>query len=290
MVDQIINLRILGPKNAFTYFMLNQIKFLLHTLGFASIIDKGRYLYFKIVNKKINKQFRLLHPELPIPPDKFLYETYRLDYRVYFENIDLIAKEITSITLPYLNSKKPRITILDWGCGLGGNSHGLKMLLKDNALVFGCDINSEMIEWNQKHLNNIDFSTINPTPPTHFPAEYFDLVFGISIFTHLNKESHFLWITELHRILNKNGILLFTTHGSAFKSNLTKKELGEYNKGHFVERNYSKEGLRVFSSFQPPPFIQNLVKSGFEIINHYDGAEFPELIGNQDKWVLRKLG
>ena len=146
-----------------------------------------------------------------------------------------------------------------------------------------------MIEWDKNNLPGINFSCIDPLPPTDFLPESFDLIFGISIFTDLSKESHFLWINELHRVLKQNSVLLFTTHGSYYKNKLTNHELKEYNAGNILEQKYAKEGLRVYCSFHPRQFIHKLIKGKFEILSYYNASEFPDLIGSQDKWVLRKI-
>jgi SAM-dependent methyltransferase len=269
--------------------MLIQIKRLIFKTGLGSVLDKARFYCFKIFNRKKNKEFRKSHPTYIVPPDHFLYETYRLDYKAYFENIHLIAREIVQITSPYMDYKKPGLSILDWGCGVGGNIKGIKEIVASSAHLFGCDVNCQMIEWNKNNLPAIDFSCINSLPPTNYSNWNFDLIFGISIFTHLSRESHFLWINELHRILNKNGILLLTTHGSFYKNKLSLGELKKFDAGEIVERNNAKEGLRIYTTFHPPIFIQKLIQDKFEILAFYDGLEFPELIGSQDKWLLRKI-
>ena len=269
--------------------MLNNLKHLIYRLGIGNYIDKMRFYYFKLRNRKKNKKFRDTHPNYHIPPDHFLYETFRLDYEIYFENINQISRELVSIVAPYIDFSRNDLQILDWGCGIGGNIKGLREILNSTTKLYGCDINKKMIEWCDKNIARIDFSIIPPSPPTQYSNESFDFIFGISIFTHLGKESHFLWIDELHRILRKGGILLFTTHGSNFKNKLTTTEKKIYNAGEIVERRYTNEGLRVFSSFDPPTFIQQLIDSKFEVLKFYDGSEFPNLIGAQDKWVLKKI-
>jgi len=269
--------------------MLDRIKHLLYQLGFARVLDKLRFHFQKIYNHKANKAFRLSNPGIAIPPDKFIYETYWLNYKAYFQNIEDIPKEIVTITKGYIDYNTSGVQILDWGCGVGGNLKGLKKILDTKIKLSGCDVNCEMIEWNNKNLSGIDFFCIDPLPPVAYAENSFDLIYGISIFTHLNKKSHFLWIEELYRLLKKDGILLITTHGPVFKQKLTHKETVLYDKGELIERKYTSEGSRVFSSFHPPTFIHSLIKSRFEVLEYFDGSQFPELIGYQDKWVLKKI-
>ncbi len=43
-------------------------------------------------------------------------------------------------------------------------------------------------------------------------------IHAISIFMHLSETMHYAWINELYRILKKDGILIFTTHGELCKT------------------------------------------------------------------------
>lgn len=102
--------------------------------------------------------------------------------------------------------------VLDWGCGCGRLIEMFKHLTKNKEL-YGCDINSEAIDWCKDNLENIEFNTIPPLPPTEYPDNFFDLVIGNSVFTHLTRDVQFLWLEELNRIIKKDGLLLATVHG-----------------------------------------------------------------------------
>jgi len=68
------------------------------------------------------------------------------------------------------------------------------------------------------------FSKIEKDAPTHYPQAYFDLIFGISVFTHLSAIQQTQWIDELARICKTGGILLVTTMGAYFEKQLTTPE------------------------------------------------------------------
>jgi SAM-dependent methyltransferase len=102
--------------------------------------------------------------------------------------------------------------VLDWGCGCGRLIEMFKYLSKNKEL-YGCDIDSEAIDWCKDNLENIEFTTIHPLPPTEYPDNFFDLVIGNSVFTHLTRDVQFLWLEELNRIIKNDGLLLATVHG-----------------------------------------------------------------------------
>ena len=103
-------------------------------------------------------------------------------------------------------------SILDFGCGCGRVIRYLRPAEKQT--VFGTDIDPECIEWCRQNLGNIATFTVNaPQPPLAFPNESFDLVYGISVFTHLPEEMQFQWLEELARVLKKGGVLITSVHG-----------------------------------------------------------------------------
>nr|WP_321485654.1 hypothetical protein [uncultured Draconibacterium sp.] len=79
---------------------------------------------------------------------------------------------------------------------------------------------------------NSEFKCQNPnfiTPPKSLAFDaynhinwqhYYQLgeIHAISIFMHLSETMHYAWINELYRILKKDGILIFTTHGELCKT------------------------------------------------------------------------
>jgi 2-polyprenyl-3-methyl-5-hydroxy-6-metoxy-1,4-benzoquinol methylase len=103
-------------------------------------------------------------------------------------------------------------TVLDWGCGCGRMIE-LFELLTENKELYGCDIDQEPITWCMNNLKNVKFNVISPLPPTNYPDNWFDLVVGNSVFTHLTQNVQFLWLDELNRIIKKDGLLLATVHG-----------------------------------------------------------------------------
>jgi SAM-dependent methyltransferase len=99
---------------------------------------------------------------------------------------------------------------LDFGCGCGRVARHLSAL--DGVRISGVDIDEEAIAWCSAHLGRGSFSTIAPTPPTPFADASFDLVYSVSVFTHLDEAAQFAWLAELCRILRPGGLLVVSTH------------------------------------------------------------------------------
>lgn len=103
--------------------------------------------------------------------------------------------------------------LLDWGCGCGRLLRYLDGL--SSTQVTGADIDEDNLAWCATHLPFVRTQPIPLHPPTTFPAASFDLIIGISIFTHLSEAVQLEWLEELRRVAVPGGVLLLSIHGPA---------------------------------------------------------------------------
>jgi len=103
-------------------------------------------------------------------------------------------------------------TFLDWGCGCG-RLISLFHNLAEIPEVYGCDIDAEAIDWCKGNIDYANFEVIPPLPPTEYPADFFDLVVGNSVFTHLKRDVQISWLNEMKRIISPGGYFLASVHG-----------------------------------------------------------------------------
>jgi SAM-dependent methyltransferase len=102
--------------------------------------------------------------------------------------------------------------ILDFGCGCGRVVMWFPNHSRSQSF-YGTDIDADAISWCHDNLDFATFSVNNPLPPLEYPPESFDLIYAISVFTHLNEDYQFQWLNELKRVTKPKGILLLTVHG-----------------------------------------------------------------------------
>jgi SAM-dependent methyltransferase len=102
--------------------------------------------------------------------------------------------------------------VLDFGCGAGRT---LRHFLAEAevAEIWGVDIDGPSIDWLQGSLCPPLHAMRGPRePPVDLAAGTFDLVWAISVFTHLTDTS-LPWLAEMHRLLRPGGLLIATYTG-----------------------------------------------------------------------------
>jgi SAM-dependent methyltransferase len=264
---------------------INNFMLWIRQFGWMHQLDTLKFGLVKAKNAEKNKIFLKKYPDIELPPDYILFESFKMDYEKYFiggkESAAWLKKQIQ----PYLMGES--LKILDWGCGPARLLRHLPALFENKAQFFGVDYNDNTIKWCQKSIKDVTFFKNDLNPPLTFEPDFFDVIYGISVFTHLSQQNHFLWFSELNRVLKQGGILLFTTHGIAFRAILTDKEKIIFDNNELVVRANVIEGHRVFSTFHPPAFMKPFFELHCEILVHEPGKVESWGI-NQDVWILRK--
>ncbi len=264
-----------------------QISQLLRRFKLLHLGDNIRFRVQWFKNQKENKQFRKGNPDIILPPDYLMYESFQLHYRKYYEGGRATARWLLQLFKAHQNIEGANI--LDWGCGPARIVRHMPILTKNQATIYATDYNATTIEWCRQHLPEINFSNNALAPPLYYQNDFFHIMYGLSIFTHLSAPLHNAWMGELMRIMQPNGILLLTTQGDVFLEKMDEQEKEQYKKGELVVRGNVQEGHRVYSAFQPPVFMRELVAPFAEVVEFIPGKVVqgkPE----QDLWVFRKRG
>jgi SAM-dependent methyltransferase len=173
--------------------------------------------------------------------------------------------------------------ILDFGCGCGRVIRHLRHL---PAELHGCDSNPVAVEWCGEHLPFARFRVNALGSPLAYDGDAFDVVYALSVFTHLPERWQSFWMGELRRVLKPGGVLFLSLHGDALRGHLTHAERADYRAGRLVVRGGDLIGTNYCAAFHPPAFVREGFADGFEVLELApEGAT-----GNppQDAWVLRK--
>jgi SAM-dependent methyltransferase len=128
-------------------------------------------------------------------------------------------------------------SVLDFGCGCGRTLQWLIGRLPQ-VRWHGVDVDADAIEWCRGNLADGEFTRGSAMPPLPFADATFDLIYAISVFTHLNEAFQRAWIAELERVLKPGGILLLSVYSKSVWR--LQPEAGAVEAGEFVFRKSDK--------------------------------------------------
>jgi ubiquinone/menaquinone biosynthesis C-methylase UbiE len=262
----------------------NKISFLLRKIGIIKLFDKVFFSICYIKTYKKRKAFKKSNPTAILPPAYFIYETFGLNYEQFYSLSNETARWLISFFEKYklLND----IHILDWGCGPGRIIRHLPSLLDKTCRCYGTDYNTKYIKWCLKNIPEVTFKPNNLEPPLPFEENTFDIIYGISIFTHLSEKMHYAWINELFRVLKPEGILFLTLHGKVFRSKLSEEQVKIFDQGQIVVLSKTKEGHRTYGAYHPVSFVHKL--AGINTVIAFEEGCLINGKPQQDIWIFKK--
>jgi len=102
--------------------------------------------------------------------------------------------------------------VLDFGCGAGRTLRHFIDVARSCEL-WGCDIDGASIAWLQEQLcPPLNVFRNGTEPPLPHPDGTFDLIWAVSVFTHLT-DTWSRWLLELRRVLADDGLIYLTFMG-----------------------------------------------------------------------------
>ncbi len=252
-------------------------------LGLIKLTDQIKYSYYKLSLREKNRRFLKANPTVNFPPEYMMFESFKLDYERYYTGGRETSEWVMGKFKQYSDLEEK--TILDWGCGPARLTRHLPLMVS-SAKVHGTDYNAETIQWCRDHIDNVEFNHNEINRPLTYDNGSFDLIIGISIFTHMSEANHEFWVEELHRVVKPEGLIFLTTAGEIFTTQMTSEEARLFRQNQLVIRSNTTEGHRTFGAFQPRAYFERLVSDYFEIVD-YKAGEQQSWGLEQDYWVLR---
>lgn len=232
----------------------------------------------------------------PVPPDNLIAhigktsaDFFRLSGCTLFNGFRLAAERFCGKPFHQLQN------VLDWGCGPARiATHALTYLNRHNQThaYFGADIDRMAIEWATREIGN-NFLHVGLSPPLPYNDDFFEFVFGYSVFSHLDLNNQGQWLSELSRICTPKGVIAVTVmselamfftqpHASADSIRAWRKS-GIYDSqpnDQLTEAGVSGDYYR--NVWLTKEFIQNNWSRDFDILGIYPNFHF-----YQDLVVLR---
>lgn len=257
-----------------------------HILRRLGVLEYADYIkfslsYFSFFSK--NRNFKIKNPDVKLPPHYMLFESFgKMDYASYFHKGKKSADEILELLEKHHSLEN--INLFEWGCGpVRILRHIPEILAEKNVKVFGSDYNPETIKWDKKSFDNISFSKNELLPPLEYENNFFDVIYCISVFTHLDEVTELKWFNEIIRVLKQGGIFLLSIHGESSRVKLSEDEKKVFDENGCVIRSNVTEGKRCFVSYNSEKFMREKMLKDVEILEFIPGKK-----NEQDIWIVRK--
>lgn len=155
--------------------------------------------------------------------------------------------------------------MLDFGCGAGRT---LRHFSEEAQAceVWGSDIHEASIAWLDDHLcPPMQVFTNGAEPPLPHPDGTFDLIWAVSVFTHLT-DAWSSWLVELHRVLADDGLIYVTFMGSGMSEPIAGERWEESRYGMNVLRSGQSWDLGGPMVLHSPWWIRAHWGRAFEIV------------------------
>jgi len=234
-------------------------------------------------------RFRMPLLDVPVPPAILRFRVSESLSVGQFLRVgegcaNLIRDHVNAMGIDLSNAGR----VLDFGCGCGRT---IRWFLRrgGDGEFHGVDVDADAVDWCKKHLPGGHFVATAPIPPLPYPAEHFDVVYCLSVFTHLNESLQDVWLAELRKILKPGGVLLFTIYGPAATKGMNAEDQRMLRDHGFVHKRSRKlKGLMpdwYQTSWHSRRYILDRLSEGFGDVCY---RAIPD--GLQDVVVARKVG
>jgi ubiquinone/menaquinone biosynthesis C-methylase UbiE len=235
------------------------------------------------------------HSQLPIPPRELVERTgprhqEKSDewFRGHYERTGRARRLAIERALPEdfsLDGKR----VLDFGCGAGRVLRQFEPEARSGEF-WGCDLYEPTISWLNDNLAPPFRFYVSEQLPLPHPDEYFDLVYAISVFTHITTDWA-AWMLELRRILKPGGFLLATFIGPRQWERSLRRQVDERDLGMAMLRlDQSYESTSGPLVLHSPWWVRAHWGRAFEVVTLWPhGFVWPRRPGETQEEVDRRL-
>ena len=163
--------------------------------------------------------------------------------------------------------------VLDFGCGCGRLARHAPA--HTSAEIHGVDYNADLVAWCAESLPGT-YTKNKLRPPLDFPDDHFDVVYLLSVFTHLRIATQIDWLKELNRVIAPGGFCLVTFHDEDHV-NLPRTGISRdaLLKDGFGYNNNAAEGSNLISTFQTRAQMIKLAEPWFDVCEIITSTDNP---------------
>jgi SAM-dependent methyltransferase len=152
-----------------------------------------------------------------------------------------------------------------------------------DAHLHGADVRAATIDWCRQNLRGT-FVANGTQPPLPFADRSLDLVYALSVFSHLGRHQNLAWMRELARVTRPDGLILVSTHG-AFAAALCSRS-PEHQQTLQIDAAEARVILRALAH---EPFVHRVLPAAIRqsadgVAGDYGQAFFNELFA-REQWA-----
>jgi SAM-dependent methyltransferase len=218
-----------------------------------------------------------LFGERSLPPARLRFNVAGSSDRRSYSSVGAQAAEEIERALGKVAATPLTGAFLDFGCGCGRITAPLQRRCS-GVSFHGVDVDARAIAWCLKNLPG-DFRALSDAKRLPFADRLFDVVYAISIFTHMDEAEQFIWLDEVHRVMKPDGIFLATTHSPELA--YARPDLADSERQSLQDVGFAfAPGPRFNdnSAFHSAGYLRSAWSRWFELIEHEPFG----LVGYQD--------
>jgi SAM-dependent methyltransferase len=153
--------------------------------------------------------------------------------------------------------------VLEFGCGSG--RVGRWFIEGSEARFSGCDVNEQLVGWCRANLDG-EFARTELAPPLPYADRTFDLVYALSVFTHMHEANARAWFAELARVVRPGGLALLTYQDDRLPTAAAlQPRLADDG---FAIRREGAEGGNLLSSYFTPAGLAERAGAAWQVLDH----------------------
>jgi SAM-dependent methyltransferase len=230
---------------------------LLRLLARAGLIGPAFRMYERIVSLRPARPAHVDGP--PLPPRRLMVRVAGTADAEWFLRSGRAAYDAIVAHVPLADHE----SVLDFGCGCGRVT---RYWADYEGAVCGSDVSQKAVDWCRDNLAFASFTRNGLAPPLDFDDATFDLVYALSVFTHLTEHLQLAWRDELRRVLRPGGRLLLSTHGRSYTARLDADERERFERGELVVRWADIPGTNLCSAYHPEQYVRETFATGFAFL------------------------
>jgi SAM-dependent methyltransferase len=113
--------------------------------------------------------------------------------------------------------------MLDFGAGCG---RVLSFFEPEVASLYAADVDESATRYLAQAFPDVEVRRSDFDPPLPYANGFFDIVYSVSVWTHLPLDNQMTWLAEMKRIVRPGGLVLITTSGyTALRRNQEKRQV-----------------------------------------------------------------